>query len=81
MLLILNSQKNIKKKHDISYYARYWLNEKLELYNIGNIIKLALKTCPSNFYYQISITGHNFVIFLNVENSNTKSIKSTGNIM
>lgn len=28
---ILNSQKNIKKKHDIPPYAHYRLNEKLEL--------------------------------------------------
>ena len=63
MLFGLNSQKNIKKKHDISYYAHYRLNEKLELHNDRNVIKQALKTCLSNFYYQVSVTGHNSVIF------------------
>lgn len=46
MFFILNSQKNIKKKHDISYYAYYWLNEKLYVYNIRNVIKKALKIMP-----------------------------------
>lgn len=77
---MLNSQKNIKKKHDISYYAHYRWNEKLELYN-RNVINLALKICLSNFYYQVSITGHNSVVFSMLKNSNTKSIKSTENIM
>lgn len=34
--------KNIKKKQDICYYAHYRLQEKLELYNVGNVIKLSV---------------------------------------